>query len=77
MVYKFFKKEDFMKNNENEYQITFKVSEIGKGINLITEELTEKGEYEMIQAPIRRLNDEIFVVWDHPFDGRVLLDKNP
>ncbi|WP_291938288.1 glutathione synthase [Chryseobacterium sp.] len=64
-----------MKHNENEYQIKFKVSEIGEGSNLITERLNEKGEYETIQAPIRRLNNDIFIVWDRPFDGRILLDN--
>ncbi len=65
MSQKQFKKIDFVQNNEEQYQIEFKISEIGEGINLIVQRLNENGEYEMIQAPIRRLNDRVFVVWDH------------
>ncbi len=70
----FFKKEDFIKNKEGEYQIQFKTEEIGEGSNIITEKLNENGEYEIIQAPIRRFEDFIFIVWDHPFDGRIIFD---
>lgn len=75
MSQKQFKKTDFTSNNEEQYQIEFKVSEIGEGINLIVQRLNEKGEYEIVQAPVRRLNDRVFVVWDHPFDGRIIFDK--
>ncbi|AZB23299.1 MULTISPECIES: glutathione synthase [Chryseobacterium] len=74
MSQKQFKKIDFVQNNEEQYQIEFKISEIGEGINLIVQRLNENGEYEMIQAPIRRLNDRVFVVWDHPFDGRLIFE---
>lgn len=74
MSQKQFKKIDFVQNNKEQYQIEFKISEIGEGINLIVQRLNENGEYEMIQAPIRRLNDRVFVVWDHPFDGRLIFE---
>lgn len=75
MSQKQLKKTDFAPNDEGQYQIEFKISEIGEGINLIVQRLNEKGEYEMIQAPVRRLNDRIFIVWDHPFDGRLIFDE--
>lgn len=75
MSQKKFTKNDFIKNNEKQYQIEFKTAEIGEGINLIVQKLDEKGEYEMVQALIRRLNDSIFVTWDHPFDGRIIFDE--
>lgn len=75
MSQKQFKKTDFAENNEKQYQIGFKTDEIGEGINLIVQRLNEKGEYEMIQAPVRRLNENIFVIWDHPFDGRIIFDE--
>ncbi|MEJ5104455.1 MULTISPECIES: glutathione synthase [Chryseobacterium] len=75
MSQKQFKKTDFAENNEKQFQIEFKTNEIGEGISLIVQKLNENGEYEMLQAPVRRLNDNIFVVWDHPFDGRILFDQ--
>ncbi|MDN3691436.1 glutathione synthase [Chryseobacterium tructae] len=75
MSQKKFKKTDFVQNNEKQYQIEFKVNEIGEGINLIVQRLNEKGEYEIVQAPVRRLNESIFVVWDHPFDGKIIFDE--
>ncbi len=75
MSQKQFKKTDFAENNEKQYQIEFKTDEIGEGINIIVQKLNEKGEYEMIQAPVRRFNKSIFVVWDHPFDGRIIFDE--
>ncbi|MGG7439964.1 glutathione synthase [Chryseobacterium arthrosphaerae] len=62
MAQKTFSKEDFVQNNEKEYQLGFKVSEIGKGSNLIVERLNEKGEYEIVQSPLRKLNDQIFII---------------
>ncbi|PKF74448.1 glutathione synthase [Chryseobacterium sp. PMSZPI] len=75
MSQKIFKKESFSINNEKQYQIEFKKAEIGEGINLIVEKLNEKGEYEIVQTPVRRLNDSIFINWDHPFDGRIIFDE--
>ncbi len=43
MAQKTFSKEDFVQNNEKEYQLGFKVNEVGKGSNLIVERLNEKG----------------------------------
>lgn len=75
MSQKQFKKTDFTQNDQKQYQIRFKMSEIGEGINLIVQKRDEKGEYEMVQAPVRRLNDYIFIAWDHPFDGRIIFDE--
>lgn len=75
MSQKQFKKADFAENNEKQYQLEFKTNEIGEGINLIVQELNEKREYETLQAPVRRLNDSIFIVWDYPFDGRIIFDE--
>ncbi|WP_426481729.1 glutathione synthase [Chryseobacterium sp. R2ACT005] len=69
-----FSKEDFTKSNEKEYQLEYNVNEIGKGSDLIVERLTEKGDYEIIQAPLQKSNDKIFIIWDIPFDGRILFD---
>ena len=69
-----FSKEDFTKRNEKEYQLEYNVNEIGKGSDLIVERLTEKGDYEIIQAPLQKSNDKIFIIWDTPFDGRILFD---
>jgi len=69
-----FSKEDFTKSNEKEYQLEYNVNEIGEGSDLIVERLTEKGDYETIQAPLRRLNDKVFIIWDSPFNGRILFD---
>ncbi|SMO62124.1 hypothetical protein SAMN06265171_103329 [Chryseobacterium rhizoplanae] len=69
-----FNKEDFTKSNEKEYQLEYDVNEIGKGSDLIVERLTEKGDYEIIQAPLRRSSDKIFIIWDTPFNGRILFD---
>ncbi|MGE8554891.1 MAG: glutathione synthase [Chryseobacterium jejuense] len=75
MSQKQFKKNDFAPNDEEQYQIEFKISEIGEGIDLIVQRLNEKGEYEMVQAPVKRFNDRIFIVWDQPFDGRLIFDE--
>ena len=69
-----FSKEDFTKRNEKEYQLEYNVNEIGKGSDLIVERLTEKGDYEIIQAPLQKSNDKIFIIWDTPLDGRTLFD---
>ncbi|CAD0221123.1 glutathione synthase [Chryseobacterium sp. D764] len=69
-----FSKEDFTKRNEKEYQLEYNVNEIGKGSDLIVERLTEKGDYEIIQAPLQKSNDKIFIIWDTPFYGRILFD---
>jgi len=74
MAHKNFKKEDFAKD-QDEYQLEFKTDEIGEGLNLIVERKSKQGEYEVIQAEIKRLNDCIFICWSEPFDGRVIYDE--
>ncbi|QBJ86598.1 glutathione synthase [Chryseobacterium gleum] len=74
MAEKIFNKEDFTKTNEKEYQLEYTIGEIGEGVNLIVEKLTEQGKYEVVQAPLRRSDNKIYIVWDSPFNGRVLFD---
>lgn len=74
MAHRNFKKEDFEKN-QNEYQLEFKIDEIGEGLDLIVERKNRQGEYEVIQAEIKRLNDLIFICWSEPFDGRVIYNE--
>ncbi|MDR6921821.1 MULTISPECIES: glutathione synthase [Chryseobacterium] len=74
MAHRNFKKEDFEKD-QNEYQLEFKIDEIGKGLDLIVERKNRQGEYEVIQAEIKRLNDLIFICWSEPFDGRVIYNE--
>ncbi|EFK36467.1 Uncharacterised protein [Chryseobacterium gleum] len=74
MAEKIFNKEDFTKTNEKEYQLEYTIGEIGEGVNLIVEKLTEQGKYEVVQAPLRRSDNKIYIVWDSPFDGRLLFD---
>lgn len=74
MAEKIFNKKDFTKTNEKEYQLEYTIGEIGEGVNLIVEKLTEQGKYEVVQAPLRRSDNKIYIVWDSPFDGRVLFD---
>ncbi|MDR2237705.1 MAG: glutathione synthase [Chryseobacterium sp.] len=73
MAHRNFKKEDFVKD-QNEYQLVFTINEIGEGVNLIVERKNENGEYEVVQAQIKRLNESIFVCWSEPFDGRVIYE---
>lgn len=74
MSQKIFNKKNFTKTNEKEYQLEYTISEIGEGSNLIVERMTEKGNYEIIQTQLRKSNDKIFIIWDSPFDGRVLFN---
>jgi uncharacterized protein YecA (UPF0149 family) len=69
-----FKKEEFVKDNE-QYQLEFKIQEIGEGSNLTIEKQKENGEYEVVQAEIKRFNDSIFITWSQPFNGRIIFEK--
>ncbi|KMQ68545.1 glutathione synthase [Chryseobacterium sp. FH2] len=75
MSSKDFKKEEFVRNNEGQYQLEFKTLEIGQGSNLTVERKNETGEYETIQAEIKRNNDSIFINWSEPFDGRIIFEN--
>ncbi|WP_312507725.1 glutathione synthase [Chryseobacterium culicis] len=74
MAQKIFSTKDFTKTHENEYQLEYSAREIGGGSDLIVERLTEKGIYETLQTPLRRSDDKIFIIWDQPFDGKILFD---
>ncbi|PWW30731.1 glutathione synthase [Chryseobacterium sp. AG844] len=74
MSQKNFNKEDFTKIKDGEYQLEYTISEIVKGADLIVERMTENGNYEMIQPQLRKSNDKISIIWDSPFDGRILFD---
>ncbi|KFE99020.1 hypothetical protein [Chryseobacterium luteum] len=75
MLNKYFTKEEFVLNTENQYQLEFKSKEIGQGSNLTIERKNENGEFETVQAMITRLNDQIFIKWSEPFDGRLIFEK--
>jgi hypothetical protein len=74
MAHKEFTKEDFKKTDDGNYQLEYSKSEIGEGSNLIVEEKTADGTYSVIQIPIKRHNDSIFIVVDQPIEGRLILD---
>ncbi|ASK29322.1 glutathione synthase [Chryseobacterium sp. T16E-39] len=69
-----FKKEDFVKNNDGKYELTYQVSDIGEGSNLTIERKNDKGEFEIVQAEINRFEDNIFILWSEPFDGRLIFE---
>lgn len=75
MLNKYFTKEEFVLNTENQYQLEFTSKEIGQGSNLTIERKNENGEFETVQAMITRLNDQIFIKWSEPFDGRLIFEK--
>nr|WP_314497895.1 glutathione synthase [uncultured Chryseobacterium sp.] len=74
MAHKDFTKEDFVKTEEGNYQLEYSKSEIGEGSNIIIEEKSSDGTYSVIQIPIKRHNESIFIVTDHPIEGRLILD---
>jgi len=74
MAHKEFTKEDFVKTDDGNYQLEYSKSEIGEGSNLIVEEKTADGTYSVIQIPIKRHNESIFIVVDQPIEGRLILD---
>lgn len=69
-----FKKEDFVKY-DNRYKVEFKQDEIGTGSDLVVEKKGENGEYEVILAEITRTDEDLFIVWSEPFDGRIVSDQ--
>lgn len=74
MAHKEFTKEDFVKTEDGNYQLEYSKSEIGEGSNLIIEEKGSDGTYSVIQIPIKRHNESIFIVVDQPIEGRLILD---
>lgn len=74
MAHKEFKKEDFVQTDEGNYQLEYAKSEIGEGSNLIVEEKGNDGTYSVIQIPVKRHNESIFIEVDQPFEGRIILD---
>lgn len=70
-----FKKSDFVKNDFDEYHIEFTKSEVGNGSNLIVETLNEEGKYDVVQVPIRRHEEKIFICFSEPRDGRLIFEK--
>lgn len=75
MAHRNFKKEDFVKDPSGGYQLEFQEGNIGKGVDLIVERKNENGDYEVLQAEIKRHDQLIFISWSEPFDGRVLFDE--
>ena len=70
-----FKKEQFVKNESGDYQIEYKIEEIGQGSNLIVEEKSNDGKYEVVQVPIRRQNESMYICFSQPADGRLIFEK--
>lgn len=70
-----FKKEDFVENESGEFLVEYKIQEIGQGSNLTVEEMNSSGEYEVVQVPIRRQNESMFICFSHPADGRLIFEK--
>jgi len=69
-----FKKEDFASADEGRYRIEFDKNTVGNGADLTVEELLPDGTYSPIQAEIIRFNEQIFIEWSTPFDGRITTD---
>lgn len=69
-----FKREDFIKNEGGRYQLEYLKSEIGEGSNLIIEKKDADGMFSVIQLPIKRHNEIIYIEIDQPIDGRLILD---
>lgn len=74
MAHQDFSKEDFVKTDEGNYQLEYSKSEIGEGSNIIIEEKSPDGTYSVIQIPIKRHNDRIYISVDQPIEGRLILD---
>jgi hypothetical protein len=70
-----FKKEDFVKGDFNEFHVEYKMSDVGNGSNLVVETLDQDGRYDVVQVPIRRSNDSIFICFSEPTDGRLIFEK--
>ncbi|PQA93208.1 glutathione synthase [Chryseobacterium shigense] len=75
MLSKNFTKTEFVLNSDNQYQLEYRMEEIGQGSNLTIERKKEEGAFETVQAIITRLNDRIFVKWSEPFDGRLIFEN--
>lgn len=74
MAHKDFTKEDFIKTEDGNYQLEYLKSEIGEGSNLIVEQKNEDGSYTVIQIPIKRHNESIFIAIQQPVDGRIIFN---
>jgi len=76
MAHRNFRKEDFFKEEGSDlYQVEFRKGDVGEGADLVVERQKEDGEYETLQAQMKRHNDRIFICWSEPFDGRVIFDE--
>ncbi|NML57002.1 glutathione synthase [Chryseobacterium cheonjiense] len=76
MAHRNFRKEDFFKDEGSDlYQVEFRKGDVGEGADLVVERQKEDGEYETLQAQMKRHNDRIFICWSEPFYGRVIFDE--
>ncbi|GAB0157371.1 hypothetical protein CHRYSEOSP005_26440 [Chryseobacterium sp. Alg-005] len=76
MAQRNFKKEEFVKGNNNDrYRIEFKMDEIGEGVDLVIEKRNDDGEFEIIQPEISRMDNRIFIFWSEPINGRIVSDE--
>ncbi|MDQ0594383.1 hypothetical protein QFZ37_002752 [Chryseobacterium ginsenosidimutans] len=74
MEYQIFKKEDFVRTDDERCRLEFKKSDIGIGSDLLVEELLADGQYSVVQAEITRYKDQVFIYWSTPFDGRLVFN---
>lgn len=71
-----FKKEDFVQDNEGQFQLEFQKEQIiGIGANITVERLKDDGEYEVVQAQIHRFDERVNINWSEPFDGRLIFEE--
>jgi len=76
MAHRNFRKEDFFKEEGSDlYQVEFRKGDVGEGADLVVERQMGDGEYETLQAQMKRHNDRIFICWSEPFDGRIIFDE--
>lgn len=69
-----FTKADFKQGESGYFGVEYKKSDIGEGSNLRVERKMENGDYETVQAEIKRFEDGIFICWSEPFDGRLIFE---
>jgi hypothetical protein len=74
MEYRNFKKEEFVRTEDERYRLEFEKSDIGIGTDLVIEKLLHDGQNSAIQAEIVRFKDQIFIYWSTPVDGRIVFN---
>jgi len=75
MAHKEFTQADFKQSEGGYFGVEYRKGDIGAGSNLIVERKMEDGEYEVLQAEIKRFDESIFICWSEPFDGRLIFEE--